>query len=199
MKISNDINSNFKGWHSRGYIPHFDSSQVIQVVTFRLIDSLPDYVIQNLYETLKSKSESEKRRYIDRQLDECLGKCYLSDHRIAEIIEDAFKYFHDQRYYLIAWVVMPNHVHVMIETNNNYTLSQIIHSWKSYTAKEANKILQREGVFWQADYWDRFIRDELHFYRVIEYIHNNPVKAGLCKKPEDWLFSSARHPELFKS
>jgi putative DNA methylase len=71
-------------------------------------------------------------------------------------------------------------------------LSTIIHSWKSYTAKKANATLNRRGEFWQREYFDRLIRNEKHFADAITYIHNNPVKAGLCNNPGDWQFSSAR-------
>jgi putative DNA methylase len=71
-------------------------------------------------------------------------------------------------------------------------VSSLVHSWKSFTAHQANRLLTREGAFWQADYFDRFIRDEEHYRRVIEYIENNPVKAGLCARPEDWTYGSAR-------
>jgi len=97
------------------------------------------------------------------------------------------------RYHLLAWVVMPNHVHVLIEVIQGYPLGDVIHSWKSFTAKQANKILGKTGAFWQRDYFDRFIRDEAHFANVVNYIHHNPVKAGLVRRAEDWPFSSARY------
>jgi len=91
---------------------------------------------------------------------------------------------------------MPNHAHVMIEIFENHPLSKVIHSWKSYTAHKANEILKRRGRFWQDEYWDRFIRSNEHYQRVVEYIHNNPVKAGLIKRQEDWEFSSARYYKI---
>jgi putative DNA methylase len=94
--------------------------------------------------------------------------------------------------WLDAWVVMPNHIHVLIELMAEPTLDEILHSWKSYTSHEANKILRRHGSFWQDDYWDRFIRNQTHYDNAIGYIHQNPVKAGLCKCAEDWPRSSAR-------
>lgn len=87
---------------------------------------------------------------------------------------------------------MPNHAHILIEVLEGYPLDKIMHSWKSYTANEANKLLHRRGPFWFADYFDRFIRDKEHFARAVRYIHENPVKVGLVEKAEDWLFSSAR-------
>jgi REP element-mobilizing transposase RayT len=86
---------------------------------------------------------------------------------------------------------MPNHVHVLIETREGYPLGAVAHSWKSFTAKEANAILGRAGNFWMPDYFDRFIRDERHYWATVAYIENNPVVAGLCRRPRDWRFSSA--------
>ena len=86
---------------------------------------------------------------------------------------------------------MPNHVHVLIEPFDGYTLESIVHSWKSFTAHKANKILKREGPFWQNDYWDRYIRGPEHFQKAIAYIHNNPVVSKLASHPEDWPYTSA--------
>nr|WP_249355763.1 transposase [Chloracidobacterium aggregatum] len=86
---------------------------------------------------------------------------------------------------------MPNHVHVLVTPLHGNSLSSILHGWKSFTAKEANRRLGREGPFWMEEYFDRAIRDENHFRRVVEYIGNNPVKAGLCPEPSAWRWSSA--------
>ena len=86
---------------------------------------------------------------------------------------------------------MPNHVHLLCTPVTGHSLEEIMHSLKSYTANEANKILGREGRFWQKEYFDRYIRNARHFAKVVAYIENNPVKARLCKKAEDWPFSSA--------
>ena len=85
---------------------------------------------------------------------------------------------------------MPNHVHVLATPLGNHSLSGIVHSWKSYTASQANKMLKRKGKFWHEDYFDRFVRDEDHFVEIVKYIHWNPVKAGLCTDPEDWEWSN---------
>jgi REP element-mobilizing transposase RayT len=75
---------------------------------------------------------------------------------------------------------------------NGHKLSSIMHSIKSYTANQANRILDRSGDFWATEYFDRYIRDGKHFSSTVAYIHNNPVKAGLCALAADWPFSSAR-------
>jgi len=86
---------------------------------------------------------------------------------------------------------MPNHIHYLLKPINNHTLSEIIKNFKSFTAHEANKILQRNGQFWQEDYYDRYIRNREHYEKTVRYIETNPVKAGLCEKPDDWKYNSA--------
>ncbi|MCY7349036.1 MAG: transposase [Pyrinomonadaceae bacterium] len=105
--------------------------------------------------------------------------------------EDSLKFYHERKYRLTAWVIMPNHIHFLAAPLENVELREIAHSIKSYTAHEANKLLKRNGQFWQHEPFDRYIRNRKHFVNVIEYIENNPVKAGLCAAAEDWKFSSA--------
>jgi putative DNA methylase len=70
-------------------------------------------------------------------------------------------------------------------------MAAVVRSWKSFTANEANRLLGRAGTFWQPEYFDRYIRDEEHLGKAIRYIENNPVKAGLARLPEEWIFNSA--------
>ena len=86
---------------------------------------------------------------------------------------------------------MPNHVHVLVEMKDGFPLAEIVHSWKSFTANEVNKILSRTGDFWQREYHDRFVRDDDDYRNVLAYIENNPVKAGLAKSTDAWRHSSA--------
>jgi len=129
---------------------------------------------------------------IEEYLDTGAGSAYLRDERIAQIVEQNMLYFDNDRYRIHAWVVMPNHVHVLLTPCGGYSLSSIVHSWKSFTAKAANRILQRTGEFWQPDYFDRYIRDERHFAAAVAYVEGNPTRAGLCKRNDEWSFSSAR-------
>ncbi len=87
---------------------------------------------------------------------------------------------------------MPNHVHVLIETKEGFPLAEVLHSWKSYTSHEANKLLRRAGEFWQREYLDRYVRNAEHFEKVLAYIEEKPVKAGLAKLKTAWSWSSAR-------
>ena len=90
---------------------------------------------------------------------------------------------------------MPNHVHIVIKMIGDHSLSKVVWSWKSFTAKQANAVLQRSEVFWDVDYFDRYMRSEEHLSRTIEYVEQNPVKAGLCSAPAKWPWSSARFRE----
>jgi len=175
-----------RGWHSRGYLPHFDSPEAIQFVTFRLVDSLPRAVTQML-----RHREDEVHR-IERELDEGFGACGLRQPPIATLVQDALLHFDGERYRLLAWCLMPNHVHVVIEMIDAQSLSDIVRSWKTFTARLVNKRLGQSGPFWHADYFDRYMRNERHFSQTVEYVENNPVKAGLVQAPADWTWSSAR-------
>ena len=184
------------GWHNRGYLPHFDGGELAQFITFRLHDSLPGGVLTRWKEELKLETsgevESMMRRRVEAYLDQGHGSCFLSKPDIAEMVQNALL-FHDQtKYRLAAWVVMPNHVHMLCTPCAGNFLAEIMHSIKSFTSSQANKMLIRSGRFWQKEYFDRYIRNTKQFARTVAYIENNPVKANLCDRPEDWPFSSAR-------
>jgi REP element-mobilizing transposase RayT len=175
-----------KGWHSRGYLPHFDSAETVQFVTFRLADSLPRAVAATLLNLPDSFV------HIDQQLDTGLGSCWLREPAIAEIVEQALLHFDGERYRLLAWCIMPNHVHVIVAPVGGSTLGAIVQSWKSFTAKEANRRLSRSGSFWHQDYFDRYMRSENHLETTIAYVENNPVTVGLASTPDAWRWSSGR-------
>ena len=181
--------------HSRNYLPHIEN-QSLQFVTCRLYDSLPKEVVEQFKEMLTEdnlSNEGSKNTkllaLVDRYEDSGYGQCFLKDERIAFIIQENLYHFDGKRYNLINWCIMPNHVHVLIEVLSDNSLSDILHSWRSYTAHKANKVLGRTGQFWMGEYFDRYIRDEEHFQRVNDYITNNPVKAGLVNSPEQWRWS----------
>jgi len=177
-----------KGWHSRGYLPHFDSPETAQFLTFRLFDSLPTEAIQKLKLMGGSIADADR----DAFLDVGSGNCWLRLPEIARIVEDALLHFDGERYRLIAWAVMPNHVHALIEPIAGHGLGSIVSSWKRFSARMANRVLGHIGPFWQNDYWDTYIRNERHFESTISYIENNPVKAGLVRQPADWPWGHAR-------
>jgi putative transposase len=185
-----------KGWNDRGYLPHFDAASAVQGITFRLHDSIPRRMLTALESDAKLVKSERKRAAIQKLLDRGYGECYFKIAEVAREVEDALLYFDRERYRLIAWVVMPNHVHCVIEQVSGWTLAKVLHSWKSYSGKQAWAVLERLGHkrgkhFWHRDYFDRFVRDEEHLGKAIQYVEYNPVKAGLCENPEDWPFSSA--------
>ena len=184
-----------KGWYSRGYLPHYDGGQITQFLTYRLADSLPQKVLRNLEFQLERGiiTEREKLIQVEKFLDQGIGKCYLRRPEIAAIVEENILKFADIKYKLHAWVIMPNHIHLLLTPNAGYSLSEIVHSCKSYTSTMANKLLNRTGRFWFPEPFDRFIRDYEHFEKAFNYIERNPVKAGLCENQSDWRFSSAWH------
>jgi len=181
------------GWHSRDYLPHFEGGEIPQFITFRLKDSLPREVLERWrLELRREGNEAALRRRVETYLDAGYGGAFLKDHAVALLVESALLHFDGDRYHLAAWVVMPNHIHLLATPRDGHTLSGIMHSIKSYTASESNKLLRRKGAFWQEEYFDRYIRDAEHYAQTIAYIEANPVKARLCRTPEEWHFSSAR-------
>lgn len=139
-----------------------------------------------------AKARREQRQKLEEYLDRSHGECFLRDPRIATLMENAMRFHDGQRFELLSWVVMPNHVHALLRVGDTTPLSKIIQNWKSISALAANKTLGRSSEFWQADYWDTFMRDEKQTQKAVRYIENNPVKAKLCRLPEEWPFSSAR-------
>jgi REP element-mobilizing transposase RayT len=180
------------GWHSRGYLPHFEGGEVVQFVTFRLKDSLPRSVVEMWRRELARGDDAALRRRAEAYLDEGYGAASLKEPRVASVVQNALLYYDGARYHLAAWVVMPNHVHFPATPCVGHTLSAIMHSLKSYTASEANRLLGLSGAFWMEDYFDRYIRNATHYERTINYIENNPVKAKLCRTADEWPFGSAR-------
>ena len=188
-----------KAWHHRGYLPHLDQPGTVQFITFRLADAVPADVVAawkaepklSGREDASDPRSAELRKRIERYADHGHGVRWLRHDRIAEVVQNALLHFDGGRYRLLAWVVMPNHVHVLIETLPGFPLGSVVRSWKSFTAKQANRLLNRTGPFWMEDYFDRFIRDEPHLIAAIDYAEQNPVKAGLMPAAEEWRWSSA--------
>lgn len=194
------------GFHTRGYLPHIKVEGATYFVTFRLADSLPRSVVKEIKaerEALLQKAkrnkgklskEDEKRlrhlttERIEEYLNAGHGACWLRRKDVATLVANALYSFDGDRYTLQGFVVMPNHVHLLVTPQGSYTLSSILHSWKSYTANEANRILGRSGEFWQQESYDHIVRDDADFERILQYIIDNPVQAGLCSTPEEWPF-----------
>jgi REP element-mobilizing transposase RayT len=160
---------------------------MVQAITFRLADSLPHAVAM----ARQDEADLAYRRCIAAALDSGHGGCLLRDSAVAEIVEGAFLHGAPARYQLHAWVIMPNHVHVLFQQAVGYRLSDTAHGWKSWTAKEINRHRGGSGIVWQRDFYDRYIRNQRHFDATVAYIEENPVKAGLAALAEEWRFGSA--------
>lgn len=186
-----DIERGFLGWHENGYLPHRDEPGLVQFVTFRLADAFPEALRSEWELLLKIENDRQRRIELEAYLDKGRGNCHLHRPEIARVVEDSLCFRHGEDYELRAWVIMPNHVHLLFKVFN-VPMSQLLNGWKGYTAKEANKLLGRTGKFWQDGYWDTFMRDERHEQRTRKYIEENPVKAKLATARKEWPWSSAR-------
>lgn len=180
-----------RGWHSRGYLPHYDQPGLLQSLNFRLADSIPKSLLLARQDQLQSVNNDKKRQQIEEMLDRGAGSCLLRQPACAKVLEDALLHDDGFRYHLLAWCIMPNHVHALLQVLEGHPLDKVVQAIKSVTAHRINKLLNRSGPLWRAEYFDRFIRDAEHFAREVDYIEFNPVKAGLCRRPEEWPFSSA--------
>ncbi len=197
------------GFHTRNTLPHLKWEGCVYFVTFRQFGTLPVPFLKNLKEErevilqqatmakrpLTWQEQEELFKWystrVDTYLDAGHGECLLNRPEIAALVADALRYFDGERYELKAWCIMPNHVHVVLWPMADHTLSDILHSWKSFTATKVNQMLGRVGkTFWQKESYDHLVRDDDDLVRCCEYTTMNPVKARLCEKPEDWRWSS---------
>ena len=186
-----DARRGFLGWHERGYLPHFDAPGVTQFVTWMLHDSFPVRRQPEWEGMLKEPDESLRRRKLEAWLDRGHGECWLRQPAVAAEIERILRTGDGNAYRLRAWVVMPNHIHLVVEVGDA-PLSKLLNLWKGRSARAANQLLVRRGHFWAREYFDTLVRDAAHLTRAIRYTENNPVKAGLAHEPGNWLWSSAR-------
>jgi REP element-mobilizing transposase RayT len=201
------------GFHHRDHLPHLKREGGTYFVTFRLAGTLPSEVLAQLKaerEAVIAQAKAEKRpltwpeqeelfrwysQRVDRYLDAGHGECWLRRPEIAGLVAGALRFHAGQRFELLAWVVMPNHVHAVARPLPGWTLSDVLKSWKGYTAREANKLMARTGTtFWQAEAYDHLVRDDEDLHRCCYYTTMNPVNAGLCATPESWPWSSLSRP-----
>ena len=172
-------------------LPHWQQPGATVFVTFRLADSLPEKLLVRIKEEKKAwlsqnpepwsiEAEAEYHRRFSNQterwLDRGYGSCHLRNPDARAVVVDALRHFDRIRYFQHAWVVMPNHVHALFTLAVESTLEAILHSWKSFTAHHLVKDPAAPNPFWQEDYFDRMIRSEEHFGRVLRYIRKNPYK-----------------------
>ncbi|MFN7022370.1 MAG: transposase [Phycisphaerales bacterium] len=179
------------------YLPHWTAEGATYSVTFRLADALPAGVLEGLRREraeVVAKARAMGRALtvmelarlgvlhserVEGYLDTGSGACFMREPRIATMVEGALRHFDRERYDLFAWCVMPNHVHAVVRPLSGFGLSGIMHSRKSYSAGEANRLLGRTGAFWQRESYDHLVRDEQDFTHALRYVLENPERAGL--------------------
>jgi putative transposase len=206
-------------------LPHYQPKDYAFFITFRLYGTLPAEVIENFkaikrkrleiisgYDNLKLKNEKyiefkiEYFELFDDYIDNCAtGSQSLKLKEVVNIVKEAMHYRDGKEYDLIAYTIMPNHVHMVFtlverfdkslnsrsepNTVSLYRVTHILQHLKKNTAIKCNRVLNRTGPFWQHESYDHVIRDADELKRIVEYVLNNPVKAGLAETPEEWNYS----------
>ena len=187
------------------YLPHWRIPNATYAVTFRIKDSLPTCVLKEheqkrsflleqiergkqigesgeSLQRLRSEIRSLTESIIEPALHAAEGPHPLADAAIATMVESTLKHFNGDRYDLLAWSVMPNHVHVLLTPRDGHELERIIHSWKTHSATQANKTLGKSGTFWQEEYYDHIVRDGEDLKHQVSYILANPGKGSASSK-----------------
>jgi REP element-mobilizing transposase RayT len=175
------------------HLPHWHQPGATYFVTFRLADSLPRSALDALREERRQWLARHPTRppdairgfqrlfseRIEQYLHAGYGDCILRRPEVANLVESSLRHFHAQRYLLDDYVIMPNHVHVLVTLQPDRGLSDVLHSWKSFTANQINRVLNRTGRLWQEESYDHILRDEEELIGYRQYIAANPAKAGL--------------------
>jgi putative transposase len=137
-----ELKQGFRGWHQRGYLPHFDAPGVTQFVTFQLQDSFPVTRRAEWETFLREPDESIKRRKIEAWLDRGHGECWLRREGVAELVAEILLDADGVEYQMQAWVIMPNHVHLVVDVWD-VPLAKLVEGWKERASRMANVVLHR--------------------------------------------------------
>jgi putative transposase len=201
----------------RRNLPHYQPHGATLFVNIRLTDTLPLYIIERLQSDLETRKtnilknsnendqkillNNEDKRYfakMDRFLDKAqFGPTWLANPEAAAKVYESLCFRNGRVYELDSFTIMPNHVHIVFrpfedQEDNPVSLASIMMSLKRYTARQCNDILGREGQFWQHESYDHVIRNQAEWERIIKYVLDNPVKAGLVEKWDDWPWTYLR-------
>lgn len=197
-------NLSFREFYRRR-LPHIQIAGATYFITFRLANSLPIEALDKLAEDkqkINKLPESQKEfahrawfaKY-DDYLDQALhGSLYLKNEQVADMVAESIRFRDEKVYDLIAYCIMPNHVHLVCTPlekmeGTYFGLTEILHSLKRHTAREANKVLRRHGTFWQDESYDHFIREDAELEKVVKYVLYNPVKANLVQEQRNWKWN----------
>jgi len=185
---------------TRRYLPHWRVADRPYFVTFRLAATIPRVLFQEVetQRTMLRRADDDASRNLHRLMLEKLeshldapnpARDWLRKPQIARVVADSFAFAESEWHWRIpAYVIMPNHVHALLGGGDTATrdLSATLGSIKKFTARKANRILARKGRFWQPESFDHWCRTVDEEASVIDYIRNNPVKAGLVQSWRDW-------------
>ena len=189
---------------SANRLPHWHQEGAAYFLTFRLADAVPRYLLDQwsverlawLVDHPKPWSPEIEAEYhrrfsgaMERFLDAGHGLCALRDTACRTVLEATLQHFDGDRFAHIAWVIMPNHVHLLFLLKEGQALEKVVRNWKRRSAREINRMLGSKGTFWQKDYFDRIVRDQDHFANCVRYIRRNPLKAKL-REGEYTLYES---------
>jgi REP element-mobilizing transposase RayT len=202
----------------RRHLPHIQPPGATLFVTFRLAGSIPAEVLEQLIKESRRieamldkipdpverrrRAYEEQRRFFgkwDKALDTAQsGPFWLREDCIAAVVAESLHHLDNRKYELDAFCIMPNHGHLVFKPlpkadGRYHAMSAIMHSIKSFTANKANSLLGREGAFWQGESYDHVVRNEAEWRRIVNYVLNNPVAAGLVPRREDWKWSYCKY------
>lgn len=190
---------------TQGHLPHWDQVHSTYFITWRTADSIPrdiwlrwreerdNWLLAHDInpsskdwrfdvEMLDDVAQDDFRQFarsLEKTLDGCHGECVLRDQRVSRQVVDALHHFDGIRYVLGDYVIMPNHVHLLVGGLERGAMLKQVESWKKWAALQINQILQRSGRFWQDESFDHLVRNEASFERFRGYIARNPILAGL--------------------
>lgn len=204
--------------YSHGFLPHWRQEGCTYFVTFRLDDSIPRSILDQWsydrrcwlaargidtrrhgwHQEVAKLSRNDLRsyeRHFAGKLHECLdrgfGQSVLKRRSCGEIVAEALGYFHGHRANTGDYVVMPNHVHLLLTPYRGCSLEHFLHSIKSYTANRINRVLARRGIVWMKESYDHIVRNADELVRIQQYIRVNPAKAQLATG--DYILSLAEY------
>lgn len=193
---------------TQGDLPHWHREGKIFFVTFRLADSMPPTAVSEfknavnkwlashdsiIIKQVAEDFEKYKANLENSLYDRCLGQCILAQYEVRKIVIDSLHHFDHSHYHIHDYVIMPNHVHLLIEPLNDWQIQDIMASIKSYTAHEINKVCSMQGSIWQHESFDRIIRNDSHYYKVVNYIARNPRH---CREGEYALYLTDGRPHF---
>lgn len=189
-----------KHFHRRR-LPHLYYNEGIYFVTYRLFGTIPQNRLVELQNEINSADDEEQKRVFkkyDKLLDYPYNNIFhLKNPDIAEVCKNSIMFFDKKDIDVICYCIMPNHIHLVFELLTKVKLvGDIMASIKRYSAKRANEILNTKGKFWQAESFDRLVRDEKELYNIIKYVLLNPVKAGLVEDYKDWQYTYCKREYL---